>query len=118
MEQTCCHAPVALKEDVVTMAMLEPGSKGVIKSFVMNCEDSQSCRFVRRLKEMGLYAGARFEVLKNSGKCELSVSCEGTTFALGRGMADKIHVEISNGAIMSGSVFTKFCQRFGFRCQA
>ena len=80
--------------------MLEAGSKGVIKSFIMNCEDPEACHFVRRLKEIGLHTGARFEILKNSGNGEISVSCEGATLALGRGMADKIYVEVFDGEVM------------------
>jgi len=117
MQELCCETPPSVREKVLTMAMLEPGSRGVIKNFIMNCEDNQSCRFVRRLKEIGLHTGARFEVLKNSGSGELSVACEGTTLALGRGMADKINVELSDGVVISGSVFSKFCKKFGIRCQ-
>jgi len=117
MQEVCCETPVELCEKVLTMAMLEAGSKGVIKSFIMNCEDTHSCRFVRRLKEIGLHTGAHFEILKNSGTGEISVSCEGTTLALGRGMADKINVEVSAGTVSQNTMFGKFCRRFGIRCQ-
>jgi len=118
MENLCCEAPEEISAKVLTLAMLEPGSKGVVKSFVMNCEDNHSCRFVRRLKEIGLFIGARFEVLKNPGNGEISVSCDGATLALGQGMADKIHVELSEGVVMEGSVFGRFCKKFGIRCRA
>ncbi|ADD69715.1 FeoA family protein [Denitrovibrio acetiphilus DSM 12809] len=117
MHNICCEAPAAVKENVMPLSMLEPGSRGIVKNFVMNCEDHESCRFVRRLKEIGLFHGARFEVLKNDGTGQLSVSCEGTTLALGRGMADKINVEVLNGSVMSGNVFGKFCRRFGIKCR-
>lgn len=117
MQNACCEAPAQGHEKTVTMAMLEPGSKGTIKSFILNCEDNHSCRFVRRMKEMGLYLGARFEVLKNAGNGEISVSVEGSTMALGRGMADKINIELTNGTVMEGTVFGRFCRRFGIKCR-
>lgn len=117
MENVCCETAANISEKTVTMAMLEPGSRGMIKSFILNCEDSHSCRFVRRLKEIGLHMGAHFEILKNSGNGEISVVCEGSTIALGRGMADKITVELSNGSIMEGSIFGRFCRKFGIKCR-
>lgn len=82
----------------------------------MNCEDSQSCKFVRRLKEMGMHLGARFEVLKNDGG-QLSVFCEGSTLAFGQGMADKIVVELSDGEVMEGTMFGRICRKFGIKCR-
>lgn len=117
MENACCEAPLNIDEKLVTLAMLEAGSRGVIKNFILNCEDSHSCRFVRRLKEIGLHHGAHFEILKNCGNGELSLSVEGATIALGRGMADKINVELSNGALVEGSVFGRFCRKFGIKCR-
>ncbi|PLX68011.1 MAG: hypothetical protein C0603_07830 [Denitrovibrio sp.] len=117
MENVCCESPSKIKNSVLTMAMLEPGSKGHIKDFIMNCEDNGSCTFVRRLKEIGLYSGAYFEVLKNNGNGEISVSCQGSTLALGRGMADKINVEISDGSVISGSFIGRFCRSFGIKCR-
>lgn len=118
MQEVCCETPANPCEKVLTLAMLEAGSKGVIKNFIMNCEDNKSCRFIRRLKEIGLHSGAHFEVLKNSGNGEISVSCEGSTLALGRGMADKINVEVTNGTVMGDNMFSRFCRKFGIKCQA
>ena len=117
MENVCCGAATSVTKETVTMSMLEPGSKGVIRSFIMNCEDSESCHFVRRLKEIGLHTGARFEVLKNSGNGEISVFCEGASLALGRGMAEKIYVEVQDGELIEGSVFGRICRKFGIRCR-
>jgi len=117
MNSTCCETLPDVKEKNLTMSMLESGSKGIIKSIKMNCDDSESCRFVRRLKEMGLHIGAHFEVMKNSGSGEVSVYCEGTTLALGQGMADKINVELSNGAVMEGTMFGRICRKIGIKCR-
>jgi Fe2+ transport system protein FeoA len=118
MENICCQPRESALGSAVTMSMLEPGSKGVIKDFLMNCEDSHSCRFVRRMKEIGLYLGATFEVLKNSGNGEITIACEGCTLALGRGMADKISVEVSGGAVMTDGVMNKLSRIFGIRCRS
>jgi len=117
MENVCCETPAQIIDKVITLSMLEEGSKGMIISYLMNCEDSHSCRFVRRLKEMGLHKGAKFEVLKNSGNGEISIACEGATLALGRGMAEKINVEISNGSIIANTTFSRFCRKFGIKCR-
>jgi Fe2+ transport system protein FeoA len=116
MEKFCCEAPTSTENQILTLSMLESGSKGVIKDFVMNCEDNTSCRFIRRLKEIGLHNGATFEILKNNGNGEISVFCEGATLALGRGMAEKINVEVSNGTVMEGTLFDRFCKKFRIKC--
>lgn len=119
MENICCEAPAGIENKVLTLAMLEAGSKGIIKDYIMNCEDAGSCHFVRRLKEIGLHSGgAHFEVLKkNNGNGELSISCQGATLALGRGMADKINVELSDGSVAEGTFVGRFCRRFGIKCR-
>jgi ferrous iron transport protein A len=101
----------------MTLARLKQGSRGVIKQFLINCEDKASCRFAHRLKEMGLHEDARFEILQNSGTGEVIASCEGSRIVLGRGMADKICVEVTDGEVAEDTVFTKFCKRFGIRCR-
>ncbi|MCD6324099.1 MAG: ferrous iron transport protein A [Desulfurococcales archaeon] len=47
-----------------------------------------------RLYQMGLYPGSVAEVVVNRGAGPISVKVMGVTIALGRGMADKVLVEI------------------------
>jgi len=117
MENICCKNYAEPESSPMTLAMLESGSRGVIKGFSMNCEDQESCRFVRRLKEMGLHIGAHFEVLNNSGSGEITVTCEGATMALGQGMASKINVEVQNGTAMEGSAFGRLYRKFKIMCR-
>lgn len=118
MQEICCDATSGIKEDAISMTMLDKGSRGTIKGFIMNCEDNRQCRYVVRLKEMGLHLGTQFEVLKNDGNGELVLSFDGSTLALGRGMAEKIAVELHKGTVMEGSFFGRVCRKFGIKCQA
>jgi len=47
-----------------------------------------------RLASMGLVSGVEFEVLKNTFRGPMLVSIKGSRLMLGRGMADKILVEL------------------------
>lgn len=115
MEQVCCKNNAPEDTGYTTLAVLAPGCKGVIKDFVINCEDEKSCRFVRRLKEMGLHSGAHFEILRNTGNGEISLTCEGSTMCLGQGMADKIKVELASSPDMEKSLVGRFRHRLGMR---
>lgn len=112
MTNACCT-----QTETVSLAMLKAGSRGVIKKFIIDCDDLHNCRFAFRLKEMGIYEGARFEVAQNTGGGEVAAICEGTRIVLGRGMASKIAVEVSEGALLDDSTLGRFCRRFGIGCR-
>jgi len=116
MKELYCETSQSVHENTLTMTMLEAGSKGVVKDFVKKHGDGGSCRFVRRLKEIGLFKGAKFEIVKNNGDGEIYVACEGTTLALGRGMADKVYVELHSGIVAEGSAFGRFFKRLRMKC--
>lgn len=97
--------------------MLKAGSKGIIRKFVIDCDDLHHCRFAFRLKEMGVYEGARFEIVQNTGDGEVSAICEGTRIVLGRGMASKIAVDITDGALLDDSMLGRLCRKFGIGCR-
>jgi len=109
----CCETMT----DCMSLSMLKAGSRGNILKFMIDCDDMHNCRFARRLKEMGLHEGASFEIIQNDGSGEVAVVCEGTRIVLGRGMASKIKVEVTEGACLDNSTFGKFCRRFGIRCR-
>lgn len=111
LTNSCCTAA-----DTVSLSMLKAGSRGTIKKFIINCDDLHTCRFAFRLKEMGVYEGARFEILQNSGDGEITAMCEGTRIAIGRGMASKIAVELTDGALLDESMLGRLCRRFGIGC--
>ncbi len=115
MTNACCEKTVLT--DCMTLAMLKAGSRGTILKFIIDCDDMHNCRFARRLKEMGLHEGASFEIAQNTGDGEVAVICEGTRIVLGRGMASKIKVEVSDGECLDQTRFGRFCRRFGIGCR-
>jgi len=48
-----------------------------------------------RLSELGLTPGVEFEVLQAKGKGPILLAVRGSRIALGRGMANKLMIEIS-----------------------
>lgn len=65
---------------------LKEGDKAIINGI------ANRCKAKRRLYELGLHKGVKFEVIKNNiGPVILSVS--GSKLAIGRGLANKIYVE-------------------------
>ncbi len=50
--------------------------------------------FATRLYQMGLYPGSLAEVVINRGVGPITVRVMGVTIALGRGMAEKVLVEV------------------------
>jgi len=100
------------KLDSLLLSSMEVGSRGIVKNFLVKCEDEKSCRMAHRLKEMGLYEGAKFEVMQNHGRGELSLLLDGTKLVLGRGMADKISVELTE---TPSGFFEKFFKKVGFK---
>ena len=52
---------------------------------------------VHRLSEMGLTPGVELEVLRRNGGGPLLLAVRDTRLALGRGMADRVLVEIIEG---------------------
>lgn len=99
------------------MAVLKAGSRGKITRFQIDCEDGHHCRFAHRLKEMGLYEGANVEIAGNNGDGEVIAVCEGTRIVLGRGMASKIFIEVTSGAMLDDSMMGRLCRRFGIGCR-
>jgi len=96
--------------------MLKPGSKGTIKKFLVDCDDNSSCRFCHRLKEMGMHEGSIFEIISNDGCGGVTVVCDGTRIVLGRGMATKVIVDISNCSLVDEGMVGRLCRRFGIGC--
>lgn len=113
MTNTCCD----VKSDYLCLSTLKAGSRGIIKKFLIDCEDHHNCRFARRLKEMGVYEGANVEITGNSGDGEVIAVCEGTRIVLGRGMASKILIELKSGEVLDNSTLGRLCRRFGIGCR-
>lgn len=113
MTNSCCETvPMT-----ACLATLKAGSRGIIKKFNIDCQDRGHCRFSHRLKEMGLYEGANVEIAGNNGDGEIIAICEGSRIVLGRGMASKIFIEVTSGALMDDSKLGKLCRRFGIGCR-
>lgn len=51
------------------------------------------CSFQQRLMGMGICKGARIKLLKKIGNCSMLVGINGSRYAIGGGMADRILVE-------------------------
>ncbi|TCK61812.1 FeoA family protein [Seleniivibrio woodruffii] len=113
MTNACCEKTA----DTVQLSMMKAGSRGVIQNLVIDCEDKEHCRFARRLKEMGIYEGAKIEVSGNDGDGEIIAICEGTKIVLGRGMAGKIRVQMHAGALLDDTPFGRICRKFGIGCR-
>jgi Fe2+ transport system protein FeoA len=79
----------------VPLAALREGASGTVVSILPSHGRGRGCGFVRRVMEMGLTPGARVTVVSSApfhGPVEVLV--RGSRLALGRGIAERIIVEV------------------------
>jgi len=79
----------------VPLAALREGESGTVVSILPGHGRGRRCGFVRRVMEMGLTPGARVSVVSSApfrGPVEILV--RGSRLAVGRGVAEKIIVEV------------------------
>jgi Fe2+ transport system protein FeoA len=72
----------------IPLTSLEPGRRGRL----VRIEGGH--QVVHRLSELGLTPGVEIEVLRRNGGGPLLLAVRDTRLAIGRGMADKVLVEI------------------------
>jgi Fe2+ transport system protein FeoA len=73
---------------LMPLGLLESGQEGVVRD--MSAGSSLNCR----LSQMGLAPGAHVRVINNDGIGPLVLAINETRFALGRGMALMVLVEV------------------------
>lgn len=66
---------------------LKNGDNGIVESI------DSGLRLFNRLASMGICEGKELNVVKNSGEGPVVIDVEGSRFAIGRGMAQKITVK-------------------------
>ena len=79
------------------LTALKDNESGIIKSIKASSRGVRGWGFHKRLMDMGLIPGTRVTVVKSApfhGPVEVSV--KGSRLALGRGMAERIIVEINS----------------------
>jgi len=80
---------------IVPLTMLRDGEAGIVVSIRSGHGGGRGCGFERRLMDLGLTPGTKVTVVKSApfhGPLEILV--RGSRLALGRGMAERIFVEI------------------------
>lgn len=78
------------KARIVPLAFLPNGARGIVRGIV----GGRNVR--KRLYELGFIDGAEVVVVRNGGAGPLVISIYGSRFALGRGIAMKILVEVGS----------------------
>ena len=84
-----CSDCYSKRNPLMPLIMAKPGEKVVVRE-VAGCRHKQA-----RLTSMGLRPGDRVEIINNTGGGRVILGLENTRLAIGRGMANKIMVSLS-----------------------